>query len=220
MAAATTTATPARACLQSDVTPFRSRFSETAEGYQSEVLREIHGDNAQWVMTIPVGETFFGGSDRAQIIIGEDVWNLEDGEWEPFPVVPLRWPLLVWVNGYVTREGVARVFDPGETDEIAGIPATVYRGGVEEMTAAFPGKMRGREFVPEMTTYTYWVDECSDLLKAEVVVELGGEEREIALDIDLPTTYRYDYVVYDVGAEFTIVPPEPGYMPPIPAPAN
>lgn len=207
-------------CLDPSVTPYRSRFTETTDGYQSQVMREIEGDNAQWILTYPVTEKLSGGSIQAQVIVGEEVWNLEGETWEPFPVVPLRWPLLVWVNGYVTGKGVASNFPPGETDTVAGIPTTIYRGGITEMTDAFPGKMRGREFVDELTSYTYWVDDCGDLLKAEIRIELGGEERSIAADIDLPTAYYYDYIVYDVGADFTIEPPKPGYLPMIPPPTG
>jgi hypothetical protein len=183
-------------------------------------LREIAADEAHWVYTSQRDDAGFSSDPLSNIIIGDAVWTLEDGIWEEFPVVPIRWPLLVWVNGYVNGPGVAKFLVAGDREEVDGIPATVYRGGVDEMTAAFAGKMAGREFVETGTSFVYWVDDCGALLRADVTIELGGEERETALDIDLPTVYRYQYLVYDVGTEFEIVAPVPGYLPEIPLPPN
>ena len=140
--------------------------------------------------------------------------------WGRSAITPIRFPLLVWVNGYVNGQGVVDHLVAGEIDPVAGIPATVYRGSVVEMTAAFPGKLRDRELIPEATSFTYWVDECGTLLRADVVIELGGEEREIAKDLELPTTYRYQYLVFDVGADIDIEPPVDGVLPDIPAPPD
>jgi hypothetical protein len=194
--------------------PYRSRWSEQAGGVHTEVRREIAAEEGQWIFEDLDGD----GYPRANVVVDGVSWNLSgDGVWEEQPIVPVRFPLLVWVNGYVTGDGVARVFAPGERSELAGIPVTQYEGGIEEMTRAFPGKMRGREFeLP--TSFTYWVDDCGALLKADVTIELGGEERAIAVDVGLPTTYRYQYEVYDVGAEFEIARPDPGYLPVIPGP--
>lgn len=183
----------------------------------SEVLREIAGDRAQWTFS----SADDGTPSLALIRIGDEVWtfNDEDG-WEPFPVVPRRLPLLVWVNGYVNGPEVRGGLDRGEAAEVAGIPATIFRGGVSEMTETFPGKMRDRELVDDLTSFTYWVDDCGDLLRADVVIELGGEERQIAIDVDLPTRYRYQYLVYDIGAELVFEPPRNRELPIIPPPPS
>lgn len=210
------TTPPAPACLNPDETPYRSRWSEISDDFVTEVRREIHGRTGQWVFEDVEGD--LSGRPRSTVVVDDVAWQLEqDGTWREMPIVPLRFPLLVWVNGYVTGEGVARAFEAGSESHVAGIPVTEYQGGIEEMTRAFPGKMRGREFEPS-TTFTYWVDDCGTLLKADVSVELGGEERAIAVDIDLPTTYRYEYEVYDVGAAFDIRAPRPGFLPEIPGP--
>lgn len=173
----TATTLAVRGCLNPETMPYRGRWSEIADGYHTEVRREIIADEGHWVFDDLEGEDRI----RSTVVIDGTTWELDkDGSWTEFPIVPLRFPLLVWVNGYVTGGGVAGGFEPAERGEVAGIPATLYVGGVEEMTRAFPGKMRDREFEPT-TEYRYWVDDCGELLKADVRIDLGGEERQIAL---------------------------------------
>lgn len=215
-----TSLSPDLECLHSSTAPFRSMWRETAQGYQSQVLREIDGDTAQWILTFPVSDELLHNRTRAQIIIDDEVWNLEGEEWKTFPVVPARWPLLVWVNGHVSGALLVDNLVAGERDVVAGIETTIYHGDIAAMTAAVPRRMLGREFVEDGTSFTYWVDDCHELLRADVVIELGGEEREIAESAGLPASYRYDYIVYDVGADFDIAPPEPGFLPEIPLPST
>lgn len=214
---ASTATSASTSCLNPDTTAFRSQYSEKTDGFTSLVLREVEGDKAQWVLTYPDSGS---GDDpvRAQVIVGDEAWNLQDGAWEPLLLVPIRRPLMPWVNGYVNGVGVTTHLAAAGADTVAGIETTIYKGGVVEMTAAFPGKMRGREFIDEETSFRFWVDDCGALLRAEVVVELGGEERDTAIGAELPTTYRYEYEVYDVGAELSIEPPAPSYVPAIPSP--
>ncbi len=202
------------------MTPFRSWWSESADGFRTEVHREIHGDRAHWVFTNPEDEIEFGVGVRSNVILDGTAWELADGAWVELPFVPIRWPLLVWVNGYVNGPDVVDHLEPSEPAAVAGIPARQYVGGVDEMRRGFRGKMAGREFVAAGTSYSYWVDDCGAILEADVVIELDGEERRIALDADWPVVFRYQYEVYDVGAEFEIVAPEPGYLPQIPPPAD
>lgn len=192
---------------------YRARLIET-DTATNEVLveqrLEVNGDQLR-------SET--AGAESGQVIFkNAQAWAFDSDGWQELPVLPVRPLRTQWVNNFVTGPAVARAAESSTPDTIDGFDVRRVALTFEQFRDAFSAKVDDSDYVPEETSFTYWLDSCDQIVKAEIITVFGPATADL-MGPDFPLELSYTYESYDIGGTFDAVEPgEP--IAPIPAPTD
>jgi hypothetical protein len=204
-------AAPATQCR--DNGSYRARLVET-DAVTGEVLTEY-----RYEVNDEHQRTERAGTDSGQVVFqGSDAWAFDATGWQELPVVPVRPLRTPWVNNFVTGPAVARAGATSERDTLYGFDTRRVELTYHEFDEAFPQKTRDADYDPEATVFTYWLDPCDQIVRADITTTFGPVTAEL-MGPDFPLRLNYSYESYDIGTDFAAVTPgDP--LRPIPPPPD
>lgn len=207
-AAASTQATQCR-----DDGSFRARLVET-DAATSEVLSEF-----RYEVDDDHVRAELAGAESGQVVLQEtDAWRFDSAGWQQLPSLPVRPLRTAWVNNFVTGPAVARAGVSSGTDTVYNFDVRRIELTYEQFRDAFPQKVADSDYVPDGTSFVYWLDPCDEIVRAEIITTFGPATAAL-MGPGFPLMISYTYESYDIGADYEAVTPgEP--ITPIPPPSD